>query len=333
MNKYKCYNCDSFCCINVKDIVRHCQLKKKCNKSENSFLYSKDEILLLSLFPENFIKRDDIQKYKNSSILYDNKDKVIECMNQINLRKEKICKLCNKEFKRKIDIKKHLLLDCFQDCLCKNEKENNIIHNNLSTNNTHSNNINNSNNTNNTNNTNNITNNNITNNNNININIELKCPNEFSNNWDTTHINFHTLNGILLSNHLLTTYLEEVLKNDNNLNVIIDFNDTEGLVYNESKYIKMKKEIITDKTIDKINNDLTKFLEDDERKEKIMKKYLDDISVRLERKITEFKNNTKGIREFVVESITRKYTDKIKESTELLNKVNESVKKDKDFGY
>ena len=312
MCQYKCYKCENISSIYVKDIIRHWNCKKKCEKTENSLSYSEDQIIILSLFPENFINNKDIEKFEKSCVLYDNKDKVFDLIIGINVKKEKTCNLCNKKFNKKIDIKRHILFECFGESLNKNSIRNKSIYIESAINTSIDNSINN------------ITNN-ITNNNNYNINIEVKCPLPFSNDWDRSHINFNELNSILFSNHLISLYLTEILKNDNNLNVILNNNDTEGLVYNESKYIKMKKEDITDKTMDKINNDLNNFLNENKRKKEVVSDFLLNIKNILEKKIVDFKEDKNGIKQVVVNFISQIYETKRESAIEACNKNSLSI--------
>jgi hypothetical protein len=275
MSKYKCYNCEKISSLYIKDIIKHLSVHKKCEKATKSIIYSNDQIFILSLFPEGSIDEKEIEKFKNSCFLYDNKENIFSIINKINVNRQKHCHLCEKKFKTRVELKKHILFECFEESNKKKNKNNSLSNTtnieNSSITNIHGNNgtiYNDS---------------NVTINNNI--NIELKCPISFSHDWDTSHIDYKTLNNVLISNHLMMMYLEEILKNENNLNVILNNNDIEGLVFDEKEYVKMKKEEITDKTIDKINNDLNKLLEDYERNEKIVKKYLDDIRERIEKKI------------------------------------------------
>ena len=64
MKKYTCYNCDNFSTNYVKDIKRHFNLKKRCDKTINSLIYSNDQILLLSLLSDSY---------------YEDVDKVLQC--------------------------------------------------------------------------------------------------------------------------------------------------------------------------------------------------------------------------------------------------------------
>ena len=338
MKLYTCYNCEKFNSDYIKDIIRHCNLKKKCEKNEKAIIYSKDHILLLTLLPNNIhetIIKDDFNKLQNSCVLYDNKNKIFEVLNKKNRKKEKICDFCNKNFNDIIELRKHILLECFLENINFNNNIKNTNNLNIDSSNINSNNINIH--------ANNVQYYNINSNNNTtynkdviinnNINIELKYPVSFANDWNTEHINFDKLNTILISNHIMTLYLEEILKNDNNLNVILDNNDLDGLVFDESKYIKMNKEEITDKTMDKINNDITKFLEDDERKEKIFKKYLDETKERLEKKFVDFKQDN-TIKNVVINLISNIYQSKKQDAIRKYKEINGiPINKNNNIGF
>jgi hypothetical protein len=263
MKKYTCYNCNNFSSIYAKDIKRHFNLKNRCKKVEDSFIYSNDQILLLSLFPDNMINSEELKKISNSNILFENKNEIFDIIFTKNKNRNKECNICNKRYEDGFELRKHILLDCFIQNKNK-EKEKNINENSIHSNNmTHC-----------------TINKDCTINNNINnnIKIEVKYPVSFKDDWDTTHLDFDKLNRILISNYLMTSYLEEILKNDSNLNVILDINEKDGLVFDENKYIKMNKEEITDKTMEKINSDISKLLQDEEKKERIFKKILEDVN-------------------------------------------------------
>ena len=186
-----------------------------------------------------------------------------------------------------MELKKHLILNCFFEELKKRENKKGI-----STEIT-----NNSNNTEITNNSNNteinsnnkydiISNNTINNNNTYNITIEIKNPVGFDNQWDLSKINEANKRDISFSNCMYTNLLEEILKNEINLNVIIDNDNDSGMVYKNDieKYIQMKSKDIVDNTMKKLSDHLIeinkankKSLEDIIKigKNKIIKKYED----------------------------------------------------------
>ena len=116
---------------------------------------------------------------------------------------------------------------------------------------------------------------NITNNNNNNINITNIIVNipkmiPFDKDWDLSHIDDREKCLLLFSNIMYTKLLEEILKNDINLNVIIDKDTKTGLVYStdnlEEKYVNMDYEKIIKTSMEKLNKNLNDIL--DENKDK-----------------------------------------------------------------
>jgi hypothetical protein len=73
--------------------------------------------------------------------------------------------------------------------------------------------------------------------------------------------------------------------------IIENQNNEVGYVYKDDieKYIKMNKEEIIDKTMEKLNKDLNKMIE--ERYKKIVEKYLNDIKNKVEEKFNNYINN------------------------------------------
>ena len=144
--------------------------------------------------------------------------------------------------------------------------------------------------------TNNITNNNTTNNNttnnitniiNNNINLEIKNIMPFDKNWDISKIDLKTKFFIIFNKLMYTTLLEELLKNNINLNIIIDKNNNSGIVYKNDieEYIEMKLKDIANKTMEKLKNQLLEINNDlkdivleeinDYYRKIITKKYID----------------------------------------------------------
>jgi len=68
-------------------------------------------------------------------------------------------------------------------------------------------------------------------------------------------INNYERRGLMVSQFMYTELLQEILKNDINLNVIIDKEKESGMVYknNIDQYIQMKMKDIVDKTMTKLN--------------------------------------------------------------------------------
>ena len=280
---YSCKKCNNFNTKNLKDLKLHLLKKRICPKTNDSFLLSDDQILSISLLPDNTIysiKIEEIDHLKNSSIINKNKEELFTIFKSIErLKKNICCKFCQAEFTVVMDLKKHLILNCFFEELQKreNKKESSTeITNNNTNSNTNSNNkydiINN------------ISNSN--NNNTYNITIEIKNPIGFDNQWDLSKINEANKRDISFSNCMYTNLLEEILKNEINLNVIIDNDNDSGMVYKNDieKYIQMKSKDIVDNTMKKLSDHLIeinkankKSLEDIVKisKNKIVKKYED----------------------------------------------------------
>jgi len=89
----------------------------------------------------------------------------------------------------------------------------------------------------------------------ININIINNNPIPFDQEWDLSKIDDNKKREIIVSNIMFTSLLENILKNDKNLNVILEKEEESGYVYkNENdKYISMRTEEILDKTMNKLH--------------------------------------------------------------------------------
>jgi len=150
------------------------------------------------------------------------------------------CKVCNKNYSRIDSYHRHLKnsKECNKDNIENNDKVN-IIESNI----------------------NNITLNNVTNSNitcgdtinNINININI-LP--FDECWTTEHLDNKDKRYIVTSLMKYTTLLNELLENDENLNVIVEENTNEALVFKnkEDKYVNIKKKDLYSKTMKELKN-------------------------------------------------------------------------------
>lgn len=105
--------------------------------------------------------------------------------------------------------------------------------------------------------------------NNINITniiVNITKPIPFEEDWNLSHINTDRKKLLLFSKIMYTKLLEEILKNEINLNVIIDKEGKSGLVYSndeyEKKYINMDIEKIIEKSMEKLNKNLNDILND-----------------------------------------------------------------------
>ena len=243
MNRnYSCKNCDEYHTNHISEISRHFLRKKQCMKSIKSFDYSNDQLIILSLIPNKDIDnlKTKISKIdKNNNIISKNKLELLDNIKLIDKQKLKKCILCNNEFSKISELKEHILLECFYEF--KKEVSNNIQISVIDSNNNSNNTI-----------------NNITNNNNIthNIYLNIKNPIPFDDQWNISNID--NKEKFIFSKIMYTNLLTEILKNEINLNVIIEKDNDSGIVYKNDidKYIKMKSEDIIDKTMLKLKEHL-----------------------------------------------------------------------------
>lgn len=170
---------------------------------------------------------------KSDSELYDlslkpNKNK---SKNNIN------CKKCGKNYSRIDSFNRHLKNN--KECSIENKADTTIkeccINNNLSVGN--------------------AINSNITCGDNINNKINIYIL-PFDDYWTTKHLNNKENAYIVSSLMKYTTLLTELLENDENLNVIVEENTNEALIFKnkEEKYINIKKKDLYSKTMQKLKN-------------------------------------------------------------------------------
>ena len=237
MNRnYSCKICDEYCSNHVSQISKHLLKKKQCMSSIKSFNYSNDQLIILSLIPNKDIDNINIKINnidKNNNIISKNKLELLDNIKLIDRQKLKKCTLCNNQFSKISELKEHLLIECFYKS--KKEVSNNIQISIIDSNNNSNNTI-----------------NNITNN----IYLNIKNPVPFDENWNISNID--NKDKIIFSKIMYTNLLTEILKNEINLNVIIDKDNDSGIVYKNDidKYIKMKSEDIIDKTMLKLKEHL-----------------------------------------------------------------------------
>jgi len=246
---YKCKRCGLFETIYYSGIKKHCDRKKYCKKNINYINLSDDQILCLTLLPyyDNIhcIKLEDIKHLDKSNILDNNKRELFDLLNNIEKNKIKTCNYCNQKFNYITDLKKHVILHCFFNSLKKEvDKNNNIdsinnLYNNCDINNN--------------------TNNYIF----FEINTPNKTPIPFDNDWDISKISDGDKSKIMISNFMYTKLLDEILKNNENLNVIIDKEKESGMVYknDNEQYKQMTLQDIVDTTMTKLHkhlNDINK---------------------------------------------------------------------------
>jgi len=237
---YICKKC-SYKTKLFSDIVRHINRKKTCCKKIDSFYYSEEDLIKLSLIQYNNDNQNiDISLLQNKNKNIIKKEKLFELLKSIEKNKLKECPLCNESFCKIIDLKNHLILNCIS--LDLTEISNKPVYSNTINNNIHN-----------------------INNNTININITNNINNypiSFDENWDSSHMSNDEKNLLILSMFKYTKTLEALLKNKINHNVIIDTESKSGLVYKNNKIEKMCLDEIIDKSFDKIFNHLNNFFEE-----------------------------------------------------------------------
>jgi len=288
------------------DLKKHLYKKKQCSKNLNAFNYSDDQLLILTLLPyfDNIhcVDEKELENFKTSNNLFKNKDKLFNILEIIDKTKTKKCLYCDKEFSKNIELRKHILLSCFYNELEKNKndisKTSTIINNNINIGNI--------------NNINNITN----------IYVNVKNPIPFDEDWDISQIDLEKKTNLLFSKIMYTKLLEEILKNDINLNVIIDKDNDSGMVYKNDidKYIQMKLKDIVDNSMDKLKKHLINI---NEVSSDIC---LDDCLLPskniIEKKHSEYKTNLK-IQKIVNDLVANIYETKKNDAINISNNITE----------
>lgn len=252
---YQCYRCFYFC-KNKKDMKKHLERKKQCIRSIESYQFIEENINDLSYM-----------KLKDSELIHVNHEKVIDTIdnkwiydeNQLNFiinyyKKNNIkeCCFCNKCFFRKYELLRHIEKNqCSILIEKKNEhlKKNSIIetHDKVETPQTQTNQINNF-------------HINVFNQSNIVNNNYLL--NNFNEEWDISKIDIQKKLLLLLSDNKYTNTMEEILKNDKNMNVLLNEEENNGIVFQENKFVNLDNDEIIIRTMYKLYNHLLKFYQE-----------------------------------------------------------------------
>ena len=315
---YLCKKCD-YQTNKYPNIKKHLNIKKPCKKNLEAYNYSDDQLIIMSLLPlidnKSIIDEKEIDYLKKSDIIYKNKDELFIKLENIEKNRLKDCIFCNTQFNKIIDLKKHVLIQCFFNELQKkiknNEDNTKLFDNNLinSLNNSNIANIAE------------VINNNCTNNNNItNIYLEIKQPVPFDSNWDISKIDQIYKERLIFSNFMYTKLLEEILNNEINLNVIIDKNNDSGIVYKNDidKYIQMKSKDIVDNTMEKLRKHLIEI--NDESKTTSILECLQISKQNIEFKHDNYKNN-QNIQENVKNLISKIFEEKKDDALNISNSI------------
>lgn len=319
MTYYKCRKCGyekKF----FRDIKNHINIQKSCIKDLSCIDLSNDQILIMTLMPyinnEQNINFDNIKNYKYT---YLNKNLLLNDLFNIDKNKCKICKYCNINFNKIQDLKKHIILECFEKEMDKSYTKNKLqnieelnIYNNC---NIEKNEINN-----------NITNN-ITN-----IILNIDKPTAFNEKWDISKMSELEKSHLMLSQLMYTHLLKEILKNDINLNVIIDKNKDYGVVYHDDfqKYIKMEIKEIISNSMEKLNKNLLE-INSELKNNVFFDKYILDYKTKeINNKYNSYKNNEetqKKVNDCIVNIFDNKKDDSLKIMKNVLNDA------ESDLGY
>ena len=154
-----------------------------------------------------------------------------------------------------------------------------------------------------------------------NINININTPIPFDKDWDLSQISELNIYKLLFSKFMYSKLLEEILKNEINLNVIIENESDSGLVYknDNDKYVNMNIKDITEKSIIKLNKhllDLNNHLDT-----VILEDHLKNIKTIIDNKFNDYINNNNNIKDGVNRVIKDRYLLNNKDAILLCNKI------------
>ena len=129
---YQCKRCN-YKTNRFSNIVKHINIIKQCDRTEESYNYSNDQILILSLLPylnKNIsIDENQLNHLKNSNDIIKYKDDILLTLYIIDKKRLKICSYCSQQFIKILDLKKHILTHCFYIKLKKENKLENQYNN------------------------------------------------------------------------------------------------------------------------------------------------------------------------------------------------------------
>jgi len=321
MSYYQCVRCDYITKRN-SDMIRHLARTRKCPRNLNSYKYTESDIEELSLI---------LHKDPNSST-------------KKSITKEDLtCPTCKKIFSRKDNLNTHMKKACKMIIIeyKNNEQKANINHNNdflksnISQNteqnteqNTGPNSIPNippSSSTNIQNNVLNIENQTNIENHTNNIIILNPSLQPFDNQWSMEHIDKYISQVILLSENKYTNLLGEILKNKENLNVIIDKNSPYGLVYKNDNdmYVNMKVNEIIEQSMKKLYEQLNVFYTNFATNDilKINKDIIEKEKRQIENKFNDYCNNKNDVKQIVENLLEDIYEKNKAEAVEIAEKM------------
>ena len=233
--QYICKKCD-FTCFSKNDMKRHLTKKKRCIPfSLEKYTITDEENNIESMKPVYCYDEDVIK----TGIKCDGCNKFFISEKNLTIHHKKYCKKISIETSVKSSINKIITEDPLK---VENISVDNIINNNID--NIIDNSIN----------IEKITINNVINFNPI-LNINLQ---DFNDEWKTDHISDIVKRVVFLCQNKFSNFLTEVLKNNENNNVVLDKNSVNGYVYNKDKmeFEVKEKDLIIEETVEKIKNHL-----------------------------------------------------------------------------
>ena len=255
MTEFNCFRC-GYKTKSRTCMKNHFNKKKKCELKLEYLKYNEDQVFRLSFIPykdalntvinetENLENVDD----NNSKIINKTQSQVLDIIKNIHCDHSKKCPFCNEQFTKQMKLKTHILSFCKNIKIINDEDEINnkndsVVNNNITYQNTQN------------------TQNNII--------FNFYTPDgtkksiiPFNEKWDTSHISDEAKIKLFLSTVKYTKVLEYILKNEVNLNVLLDKNSESGYVYNNDKIQKMKISDIIEQSMDKLNEHLEDFSKD-----------------------------------------------------------------------
>ena len=191
-------------------------------------------------------KKKKCEKTNSESLQYTDEEIYELSFIRVHKRNDVKCDFCNKTYSDKKSLYNH------QKKFCK-EKINKEIINQTNINIETQNNINTQNNFD-------IINNNINSNTNNIININIPLP--FDKDWDIEHIDNYLKTVLYLCNNKFTEFLNNVMKNKVNLNVVCDKEMNDAYIFTDNEYKNIEKNELFKKSMEKIYNHLTKIKEE-----------------------------------------------------------------------
>ena len=155
---------------------------------------------------------------------------------------------------------------------------------------------------------------------NIFITQNITIPIPFDKDWNTEHMDLYLKQLLLLAENKYTDLLKKILENKSNLNVILDKKTNIGYVYNSNKeYQNMDKSEIANLSMEKLYNQLNKIKDEVVTNDsKIGVKYINEESLKIEDKYTDYINN-KNTQKKVEECISNIYDTKKEEARIIFN--------------